>query len=181
MKTLRIASLFLLMLLVVASSVSAQELPLPCRRPARRTAICPMIACPRPPGGVVHQPRMAEDRLSPRQRADREPDRPHQRRYEVRERGQRLAEGTWVFPLPLGATVDSLTMYINDTPIEAQNPRRPRSAQRLRQHRAPVPRPGAARIRRHRRRFRRTSSRSRPAKRAASSSPTRRRSKSITA
>jgi Ca-activated chloride channel family protein len=34
--------------------------------------------------------------------------------------GNTLAEGTWVFPLPLNATVDSLTMYINDTPIEAK-------------------------------------------------------------
>lgn len=33
--------------------------------------------------------------------------------------GEGLAEGTFVFPLPLNASVDSLVMYINDVPIEA--------------------------------------------------------------
>lgn len=34
--------------------------------------------------------------------------------------GNGLAEGTFVFPLPQGAAVEALTMYINGTPIEAQ-------------------------------------------------------------
>jgi Ca-activated chloride channel family protein len=34
--------------------------------------------------------------------------------------GNGLAEGTFVFPLPLGAVVDELVMYINDIPIEAE-------------------------------------------------------------
>lgn len=34
--------------------------------------------------------------------------------------GEGLAEGTFVFPLPLGAAVDELIMYINDQPIEAR-------------------------------------------------------------
>jgi len=34
--------------------------------------------------------------------------------------GQGLAEGTFVFPIPLGASVDELIMFINDVPIEAR-------------------------------------------------------------
>jgi Ca-activated chloride channel family protein len=34
--------------------------------------------------------------------------------------GGGLAEGTFVFPLPQGAAVEQLVMYINDTPIEAR-------------------------------------------------------------
>lgn len=34
--------------------------------------------------------------------------------------GNGLAEGTFIFPLPAGASVDSLTMYINGVPIEAR-------------------------------------------------------------
>ncbi|MDX2161640.1 MAG: VIT domain-containing protein [bacterium] len=34
--------------------------------------------------------------------------------------GDGLAEGTFVFPIPLGASVDELIMYINGTPIEAR-------------------------------------------------------------
>jgi len=121
MKTLRIASLLTLLLLVIASSVSAQELP-PCPQPpCPRDAVCPMIACPVPPiGGVATNP----DSLI----IDY-----HRVNVEIRDQiahtsidmkfenqGYQQAEGTWVFPLPLGATVDSLTMYINDTPIEAK-------------------------------------------------------------
>ncbi len=34
--------------------------------------------------------------------------------------GEGLAEGTFIFPLPVGASVDELIMYINDVPIEAR-------------------------------------------------------------
>lgn len=34
--------------------------------------------------------------------------------------GNGLAEGTFIFPLPQGAAVEALTMYINGTPIDAQ-------------------------------------------------------------
>src|SRR5579871_6212406 len=34
--------------------------------------------------------------------------------------GGRPAEGTYLFPLPLGAAVSNLTMYINGQPIQAQ-------------------------------------------------------------
>ncbi|MBE2182000.1 MAG: VWA domain-containing protein [Anaerolineae bacterium] len=34
--------------------------------------------------------------------------------------GEGLAEGTFIFPLPAGASVDSLTMFINDQPVEAR-------------------------------------------------------------
>jgi len=34
--------------------------------------------------------------------------------------GEGLAEGTFIFPLPVGASVDSLTMFINDQPVEAR-------------------------------------------------------------
>src|SRR3954452_9630239 len=33
---------------------------------------------------------------------------------------QRPAEGTYLFPLPVGAAVSNLTMYINGQPVQAQ-------------------------------------------------------------
>ena len=118
MKTLRIASLFLVILLLVVSSVSAQE-PLCVQPPCPSDGVCPMIACPRPIGGVATNPESLVIDY-------------HRVNVEIRDQiahtsidmkfenqGNTLAEGTWVFPLPLGATVDSLTMYINDTAIEA--------------------------------------------------------------
>jgi hypothetical protein len=34
--------------------------------------------------------------------------------------GEALAEGTFIFPLPLGATVDQLTMWVDGQPIDAK-------------------------------------------------------------
>src|SRR5450432_4870382 len=34
--------------------------------------------------------------------------------------GERPAEGTYLFPLPVGAAVSNLTMYINGQPVQAQ-------------------------------------------------------------
>ena len=119
MKTLRIASLFILLLLVIVSSVSAQELPcspMPC--PA--DAICELPMCPRPPGGVATNPSslIIDYHRVNVEISDQIAHTSIDMKFE--NEGNTLAEGTWVFPLPLNASVDSLTMYINDTPIEAK-------------------------------------------------------------
>ncbi len=118
MKTLRIASLFILLLLVIVSSVSAQEqpcAPMPC--PA--DAICELPMC-RPPGGFASNP---ESLIIDYHRVNVEiRDQIAHTNIDMKfeNQGNTMAEGTWVFPLPLNASVDSLTMYINDTPIEAK-------------------------------------------------------------
>src|SRR5664279_714098 len=122
MKPLKIVSLFLLIVLSISSNVLAQEIPIPpCPPPCLADAPCPMYMCPNPhPGGVATNPESLRIDF-------------HRVNVEIRDQiahttidmkfendGNTLAEGTWVFPLPLGAAVDSLTMYINDTPIQAQ-------------------------------------------------------------
>ncbi len=121
MKILRITLLTLFAVLLVASSVSAQELP-PCvPPPCAQGQVCPMYACPiRPPGGVVTDPeslRIDFHRVTVKienQIAHTTID------MKFENDGNTQAEGTWIFPVPLGASVDSLTMYINDQPIKAQ-------------------------------------------------------------
>ncbi len=119
MKLLRIASFFLLILLVTVSGVSAQEPTIPCGA-CPPGAECILPPCPRPPGGVVTNPEWLKidfhriDVQIENQIAHTTVD------MKFENDGGGLVEGTWVFPLPLGATVDSLIMYINDTPIEAK-------------------------------------------------------------
>ncbi len=104
MKTLRIVTLALVVLFAIASSVSAQIVEPPCA----------------PCGGVFTNPdwlKIDYHRVSVEiedQIAHTSID------MEFVNEGEGLAEGTFVFPLPLNASVDSLIMYINDVPIEAR-------------------------------------------------------------
>ncbi len=117
MKTIRIVSLVLLVLLAVSSAASAQEIP-PCA-PCPPDAECFVRPCPIP-GGVTTNPESLKidfhrvDVRIENQIAHTSID------MKFVNEGNMLAEGTWVFPLPLGASVDELIMYINDTPIEAK-------------------------------------------------------------
>jgi Ca-activated chloride channel family protein len=119
MKTTRIVTLFLLVLLAFTSVVSAQDVIQPCA-PCPPDAECFVPPCPVPPGGVTTNPESLEiafhrvDVRIENQIAHTSID------MKFVNNGNTLAEGTWVFPLPMGASVDKLTMYINDTPIEAQ-------------------------------------------------------------
>ncbi len=117
MKAWKIISLFLLIVGIGASSASAQIVPCP---PCPPDAPCPMTPCRRPPGGVVTNPESLRiDHHTVNVQIDNQIAHTTIDMKFVND-GNTLAEGTWVFPLPLGASVDSLTMYINDTPIEAQ-------------------------------------------------------------
>jgi len=108
-----------MLLLVITSSVSAQEIPICPQPPCPADGVCPMIACPIPPGGVATNP---ESLIIDYHRVNVEiRDQIAHTSIDMKfeNQGNTQAEGTWVFPLPLNATVDSLTMYINDQPIEA--------------------------------------------------------------
>lgn len=104
MKTIRIVSLVLFVMFALVSSVSAQIVEPPC------------LPC----GGVFTNPDWLKIQY-------------HRVNVEIEDQiahtsidmkfvneGEGLAEGTFVFPLPLNASVDSLVMYINDVPIEAR-------------------------------------------------------------
>lgn len=116
-----IVALVLLALMGVAS-VSAQVIgPCPMPPPCPPDAICEPIFCPpMPPGGVFTNPDWLKIR---HHRVDVVVDDQVARTQvsmEFVNEGEGLAEGTFIFPLPAGASVDELIMYINDQPIEAR-------------------------------------------------------------
>ena len=112
-------TLFTLILLFVfgAMSISAQDNPC---APCPPDADCLLPECIPPIGGVFTNPDWlkidhhrvtvtVEDQIAHTEVS-----------MEFVNEGEALAEGTFVFPLPLGASVDQLVMYINDQPIEAR-------------------------------------------------------------
>ncbi len=116
MKKLKLIVLLITVLLVSAIGVSAQDQCAPCPLDAE----CTLPPCPRPPGGVSTNPNWLKVDF-------------HRVNVEIDDQiahttidmkfvneGEGLAEGTFIFPLPLNASVDSLTMYINNQPIEAR-------------------------------------------------------------
>ncbi len=116
MKKFSLLALLMTILLVSVSSASAQIAPCgPC--PAGVECFVPPC---RPPRGVVTNPdwlKIAFHRVDVQidnQIAHTSID------MKFVNEGEGLAEGTFVFPLPLDASVDSLTMYVNDQPIEAK-------------------------------------------------------------
>jgi Ca-activated chloride channel family protein len=112
MKTLKVVSFVIVLLLALSSAVSAQEQP---------CMVCPMDGecMPCGGGGVFTNPdwlKIDYHRVNveiENQIAHTSID------MKFVNEGEGLAEGTFVFPLPLNASVDSLVMYINDVPIEA--------------------------------------------------------------
>jgi len=122
MKRLSLLSLLLILLFSVVGAAGAQDIvcpgPIPTCRP---NEVCPpIIICPPPPGGVATNPEWLKIEY-------------HRVRVDIDSQiattsvdmqfvneGQGLAEGTFVFPLPADASVNQLTMYINDQPIEAR-------------------------------------------------------------
>lgn len=112
MKTFKLVSFVIVLLLALSSAVSAQEPP---------CMVCPMDGecMPCGGGGVFTNPdwlKIDYHRVNveiENQIAHTSID------MKFVNEGEGLAEGTFVFPLPLNASVDSLVMYINDVPIEA--------------------------------------------------------------
>ncbi|MCC6805035.1 MAG: VWA domain-containing protein [Anaerolineae bacterium] len=113
MKAWKLAPVLLLLLFVVSGAM-AQEVP-PCA-PCPLDADCIMPRC----NGVFTNPEWLKIDFH-RVNVEIENQIAHTSvDMKFENTGGGLVEGTWVFPLPLGATVDSLTMYINDQPIEAK-------------------------------------------------------------
>ncbi len=111
MKRLRIAPFFLLIVFAFSFGASAQQIP------------CPMPPCP--PGAMCIQscPPVGEPLKIDYHRVDVQIENQIAHTsidMKFENVGNTMAEGSWVFPLPAGAAVDSLTMYVNDTPVEAQ-------------------------------------------------------------
>jgi Ca-activated chloride channel homolog len=103
------------------ATVSAQTVPCPMPPDCAPNVVCPTFPpCPPPIGGVFtnpewlkiayHRVNVAIDQQIARTQVDMRFD----------NDGPGLAEGTFVFPLPQGAVVENLVMYINDVPIEAR-------------------------------------------------------------
>ncbi|MBW4436391.1 MAG: VWA domain-containing protein [Pleurocapsa minor GSE-CHR-MK-17-07R] len=126
---MRRRSLFTLLLIVLAAAIAfsgaaAQVVPCPTFPPCPADAICDPVPCPNPdlptwgvftnPDWLVveyHRVNVTIDDQIARTNVD----------MQFVNRGDgALAEGTFIFPLPPGASVDSLVMYINEIPIEAR-------------------------------------------------------------
>jgi len=114
------AALIVIMISVIVPIMAQVECPPP--PPCPPDVICEPLACPMPPiiGGVFTNPEwlkvdyhrvdVAIDNQIARTTVD----------MRFVNEGDGLAEGTFVFPIPLGASVEALIMYINDMPIEAR-------------------------------------------------------------
>ena len=118
---------FLLVIIVAVfallgvSSAFAQVLP-PCPMPppCPPDALCEPVFCPPPQPGVFTNPEWLKiSEHSVNVTIDDQVARTQVTMEFVNE-GNGLAEGTFIFPLPAGASVDELIMYINDQPIEAR-------------------------------------------------------------
>jgi Ca-activated chloride channel family protein len=113
------ATLLTLLLIFVLGAMSTTAQDIPCG-PCPPDAECLLPECIPPVGGVFTNPDWlkidhhrvtvtVEDQVAHTEVS-----------MEFVNEGEALAEGTFVFPLPLGASVDQLVMYINDQPIEAR-------------------------------------------------------------
>ena len=119
----RIGLLSLLILLVFGTvSALAQDIICPPPPDCNPEETCPLMpeCFPRPIGGVFTNPdwlKIDHHRVT----VNIEDQIAHTEvSMEFVNEGEGLAEGTFVFPLPLGAAVDQLVMYINGQPIEAR-------------------------------------------------------------
>ena len=119
-RLLLVIVLALLMLLGV-SVASAQVIgPCPMPPPCPPDALCEPIFCPPPQGGVFTNPEWLKIRHHRVETVIEDQVAQTQVSMEFVNEGEGLAEGTFIFPLPAGASVDELVMYINDQPIEAR-------------------------------------------------------------
>lgn len=111
-----ISLLLILVLLILGTGTTMAQTCAPCPLDAQ----CILPECPVVIGGVFTNPDWlkidhhrvtvtVEDQIAHTEVS-----------MEFVNEGEGLAEGTFVFPLPLGAAVDQLIMYINDQPIEAR-------------------------------------------------------------
>ncbi len=88
--------------------------------PCPPDALCEPVFCPPPQPGVFTNPEWLKiSEHSVNVTIDDQVARTQVTMEFVNE-GNGLAEGTFIFPLPAGASVDELIMYINDQPIEAR-------------------------------------------------------------
>lgn len=122
-RPLLFVTVLLLMSLLGAASTFAQILP-PCPMPfpCPPGALCEPVPCPPPVpiGGVSTNPewlKITEHTVNVT--VENQVARTQVTMEFVNE-GSGLAEGTFVFPLPAGAAVDELIMYINDVPIQGR-------------------------------------------------------------
>lgn len=118
---LLVAVILLMGLLGATSALAQTDLPCPMPFPCPPDALCEPVPCP--PiriGGVFTDPEWLKitehsvDVTIENQVART------QVTMEFVNEGNGLAEGTFVFPLPVGAAVDELIMYINDVPIQGR-------------------------------------------------------------
>ncbi|MFN8380175.1 MAG: VIT domain-containing protein [Anaerolineae bacterium] len=117
---LLIVVLALLALFGVAS-VSAQVIgPCPMPPPCPADAICEPVFCPPPQTGVFTNPDWLKIRSHRVETTITDQVAQTHLSMEFVNEGEGLAEGTFLFPLPAGASVDELVMYINDQPVEAR-------------------------------------------------------------
>jgi len=118
MKRFSLIALFVLLLVSVVGASAQIDCPVP--PPCPIEGPCPMVECWFPPTGVFTNPdwlRIDHHRVNVTvadQIAQTNVS------MEFVNDGEGLAEGTFLFPLPAGASVDTLIMYINDQPVQAQ-------------------------------------------------------------
>ncbi|MFN8530267.1 MAG: VWA domain-containing protein [Anaerolineae bacterium] len=122
MKRLTVFLLTLLTLVLLTATASAQVVPCVPPPPCQPDGPCPMVpeCIPPRPWGVSTNPEWLK---IDHHRVNVEIENQIARTsidMEFENDGFGLAEGTFVFPIPLGASVEELVMYINGTPIEAQ-------------------------------------------------------------
>lgn len=110
-----------LLALAGAASVSAQIVgPCPMPPPCPADALCEPVFCPPPAGGVFTNPDWLKIRSHRVETTITDQVAQTHVSMEFVNEGEGLAEGTFLFPLPAGASVDELIMYINDEPVEGR-------------------------------------------------------------
>jgi Ca-activated chloride channel homolog len=117
-------ALFVFFVLLVAVTSVAAQVVVPCEPPPCREFDCPAIECPPPTTpiipGVFTNPEWLHidyhrvDVTIDDQIATTNID------MQFTNTGDGLAEGTFLFPLPQGASVDQLTMFVNGTAVEGR-------------------------------------------------------------
>ncbi|HYO87991.1 MAG TPA: VIT domain-containing protein [Candidatus Limnocylindrales bacterium] len=118
--------LFIALLVVFSllgvTSVFAQVVQPPCPMPfpCPLDALCEPMPCPPLQTGVFTNPEWLKIRSHRVNVTIDDQVARTQLSMEFVNEGNGLAEGTFIFPLPMGASVDELIMYINDEPIQAR-------------------------------------------------------------
>lgn len=120
-RLLLIAFVLALLTLIGVVSVSAQVIgPCPMPPPCPPDALCEPVFCPPPVTGVFTNPDWLKIRSHRVETTITDQVAQTHVSMEFVNEGEGLAEGTFLFPLPAGASVDELVMFINDQPVEAR-------------------------------------------------------------